>query len=204
MALSLNTKIRKCGNAVMTKVGIKFVFSIFGLGVITNNKCHLLSVTRNTIHLKKSIKEITMKKTIYASIMTGILALSFNAHAGNGAGGIIRVINQTGGDLYVTWSGVGCAGYEQELTVVCEIATIPSNQSQTYGYNWGVTTTWINVGTEMDVDEQNENEPVHACASTSEIPKKCIANHHVVSTNANDTNVCTIIQNEDNTYTTNC
>jgi len=58
MALSLNTKIRKCGNAVMIKVGIKFVFSIFGLGVIINNKCHLLSVTRNTIHLKNQLRKL--------------------------------------------------------------------------------------------------------------------------------------------------
>ena len=207
MALSLNTKIRKCGNAVMIKVGIKFVFSIFGLGVIINNKCHLLSVTRNTIHLKKSIKEITMKKTIYATIMAGILTLSFNAHAGSGAGGIIQVINRTGGDLLVTWSGIGCAEWTFDtMGAVCERSTIPSNQSQTYSYNWGTTETWLNIG--LTPPAEYIGNGVHPCAPSAiqyhGLARKCIADHHTVSTNANEVNTCTVTQNENNTYTTSC
>ena len=70
--------------------------------------------------------------------MSGILTLSLNSYAGSGAGGIIRVINQTGGDLYVTWSGIGCFDIVQQLWTVCEDAKISSNQSQTYKYNWGL------------------------------------------------------------------
>ena len=40
---------------------------------------------------------------------------------------------------------MGCSDVVDSLIFVCEAGNIPKGKEQVYGYNWGVTSTWINV-----------------------------------------------------------
>lgn len=138
------------------------------------------------------------KKQFKGAFIAGILAVLLGACTtettvenlkGSGVGGIIEIDNQTISNLYVTWSGTGCAGVTEGLSLVCETATIPSEASSAYGYNWGVTTTWLNVATSID-----SAADVHPCSSPlpPEQNEACIFDHYVVDTKANKTDRCVI------------
>ncbi|MBA5248301.1 MAG: hypothetical protein FE834_02010 [Gammaproteobacteria bacterium] len=118
----------------------------------------------------------------------------------SGAGGIIEVVNKTYSDLYVTWSGVGCAGIHEGLSLVCETGTIPPRGNQTYGYNWGVTTTWINIGTDIGTDGTHPCSPL---ASTF-LAQACIYNHHVIDTDAHKVDRCTVTYSKAKGYHMDC
>ncbi|MBT5574220.1 MAG: hypothetical protein HOJ97_02430 [Alphaproteobacteria bacterium] len=108
---------------------------------------------------------------------------------GSGAGGQILINNDTDRYIYVTWSGTGCAGIKQGLSLVCENAKIESGGSQLYKYNWGVTTTWINVADFLLEGGVSACSPL---AAKSVQEEHCLADHHVVKTKAHKTNTCDV------------
>jgi hypothetical protein len=105
---------------------------------------------------------------------------------GSGAGGAIVVYNDTYDIMDVTWSGAGCFGAAEGLTLVCETRKIQPRSSALYGYNWGVTETWINVGRLVD------SSGFHPCSAISPSKGACIADHKVVDTESGSTNECTV------------
>ena len=117
-----------------------------------------------------------------------------------GAGGIIEVANKTPSNLYVTWSGVGCMGVGEGLSLVCRTGTIPSGGNQTYEYDWGVTATWINVGTHIG---DGDTHPCSPLASTS-LARSCLYDHFDVSTKAHKVDLCTILYLKESGYHINC
>ncbi len=103
---------------------------------------------------------------------------------GSGAGGTITIMNNTLHDIYVTWSGSGCAGATWGLDLVCEKAKFTRYtpyQRQTYKYNWGVTGTWVNIASAIE----HTNKPIgdlHPCSDMSGMQDACIFDHKSVTT----------------------
>ncbi|GFO72875.1 hypothetical protein BJAS_P3411 [Bathymodiolus japonicus methanotrophic gill symbiont] len=111
---------------------------------------------------------------------------------GTGAGGTITIMNNSGHDAYITWSGSGCAGAAWGLTVVCEKAKFTRYtpyQRQTYKYNWGVTRTWVNVATALDHSNKAIGD-IHPCSAMSTIKDACVFDHKVVDTYADYETYC--------------
>ena len=79
--------------------------------------------------------------------LVAISIFSISAQAGSGAGGIIKIINNTDVTLKVGWGGLGCFGSYFPFNMICEGMDLEPNQEYTYSYNWGVTETWINAET---------------------------------------------------------
>ena len=111
---------------------------------------------------------------------------------GTGAGGTITIMNNSDHDVYITWSGAGCAGSTWGLTLVCEKAKftryIPY-QRQTYKYNGGVTETWVNVATDL----QHTDKPIgdiHPCSVMSDMKDACVFDHKDVTTYGNYETYC--------------
>ena len=119
-----------------------------------------------------------------------LVSISSSALAGSGAGGIIRVENLTKEDIRVSWSGTGCVGISGGLTVVCEDLILKPEEGYTYKYNWGVTSTWINIA-------RNSYTETHGCAfgHLNVGDDLCIADHHRITTVAYDTHICRLREN---------
>ncbi|MCU7888904.1 MAG: hypothetical protein KZQ59_12320 [Candidatus Thiodiazotropha sp. (ex Lucinoma aequizonata)] len=66
------------------------------------------------------------------------LLVASPAKAGTGAGGIIKVINQYDETILLQYRAAACFPY-------CESVVLPPGYYFTYGYNWGVTTTWVTI-----------------------------------------------------------
>lgn len=106
--------------------------------------------------------------------------LSGEATAGSGDGGQIRFFNDSSVPVNVTFSGVGCAGAYYGLTLVCDTEIVQPGKSAEYKYNWGVTTTWINV----QARPGEHTWKTWAPCSPSGSSKLCFLNHETISTNA--------------------
>ncbi|SFV88470.1 hypothetical protein MNB_SUP05-SYMBIONT-5-646 [hydrothermal vent metagenome] len=151
------------------------------------------------------------KKSFKYLLIIGVLSIFLGACTYNdkpknetsikgGAGGIIKVVNETEGNLYVTWSGVGCTGITEGLGLVCAIGTTRPANSQIYEYDWGVTTTWLNIGIAMGMVD------THACSPIAGafLAKSCIFNHFVVDTKAYKVDRCTVTHSKTNGYHMKC
>lgn len=111
-----------------------------------------------------------------------------NTKVGGGAGGIIKIINNSDYDVHATWSGTGCTKVAEGLSLVCATGTIASGNESTYGYNWGVSTTWLNIGNELGTDGTHPCSPL----ASEFLAKGCIFDHRDVDTKADDVSTCTI------------
>ena len=120
--------------------------------------------------------------------LLGLLFINSESVAGSGAGGRIQVENQTGENISVTWSGVGCAGGYKYITLVCQGAEISPGGEYSYGYNWGVTETWLNIAT------QGADIKVHRCLEIllDVLENECTFEHHTVDTDAWKTDICVL------------
>lgn len=102
-------------------------------------------------------------------------------YAGSGAGGIIKFFNDSGRAVSITFSGVGCADVYGTLTSVCEGHDwVGPGETRLYKYNWGVTTTWMNVQTPREEWSQGEAPCTYTNKSST-----CFAGHKITSTDAN-------------------
>ena len=106
--------------------------------------------------------------------------LSGEAMAGSGDGGQIRFFNDSSVPVNVTFSGVGCAGVYYGLTVVCDTENVQPGKSAEYKYNWGVTTTWVNV----QAPSGENTWKAWAPCSSSGSSRLCFLDHKTISTNA--------------------
>lgn len=113
-------------------------------------------------------------------ILLPLALLSGEAMAGSGAGGQIRFFNDSSVPVSVTFSGVGCAGGYYGLTVVCDTEVVQPGKNTEYKYNWGVTTTWINVQAPYGDNTWKTWAPCSSSGSSS----LCFLDHKTISTNA--------------------
>jgi hypothetical protein len=74
-----------------------------------------------------------------------MVAVSPLAIGGSGAGGKIRVYNNSSKTIHVTFSGWGCGGVINQISRACASKTISPGGKGEYKYNWGVTTTYITI-----------------------------------------------------------
>lgn len=133
-----------------------------------------------------------MKLLIKAALIISCISVSY-ADAGR-----IIVINRSGIDLMVTWSGTGCWKQEVKLNLVCTHATLSNNITGDYAYPWGVTTTWLNIGI-AGKGTTGATINMHPCsyAATAEMDQYCLFDHHVIDTDAWKMDECTITREND-------
>lgn len=118
---------------------------------------------------------------------------------GNGDGGIIRVINKTDSLLDISWSGEGCLANIQDMYEVCAAVDVPPAGEYTWGYGWGGTITWLNIGI-----KPSDRLP-HPCAQSAYSEEKCLFDHMNVDTTAHKLMVCTLTgSNKDSSIKANC
>lgn len=148
--------------------------------------------------IKTTLIKLDIIKSMSIILICSLLLSS--VQAGSGAGGIIRVKNETDKEIWVTWSGTGCAGTAGSITLVCEDSFIKGGKERTYKYNWGVTDTWLNISIAGDKKH-------NFCYAVYEGTMKhlCIVNHYEVDTKAWKTDVCVIKNREGkDKYVINC
>ena len=130
--------------------------------------------------------------------LTSLIFMSYIgvSNAGSGAGGAITFVNDTNEDMHITWSAVGCAGINADLTFVCQASLVAKHDSKNYKYNWGVTDTWLNVGLHKQYS--------HPCSSGKAKNSDCKFEHYIVGTTAWKTDICTIKKWENEHYSITC
>lgn len=112
---------------------------------------------------------------------------SGNKFYSGGAAGTISVRNSTDKTLLVTYSGLGCDGAGFGLGLVCGYGVLEPDQISHWDYGWGVTTTWINIA------GNGYSKTTSACGNATNMPSYknyCFIDHHVVSTDAHETDDC--------------
>lgn len=139
----------------------------------------------------------TLIIAIILVIFLSVTFMIFNpAYAGSGAGGIIKVENNSQHDLKVVWSGLGCGGSDGGLVLVCEVKVIKAYESYTYRYNWGVTETWFYaIGANNEYTLRCEYEDREECWKERE---------RTVETDAWITDICGITDDPNHLFNINC
>ena len=131
-----------------------------------------------------------MKNKSIVILLLSMVIATTKVFAGSGAGGEITFVNSTPTPMRITWSGVGCAGDSGMLSLVCEEKVIKPNGSFHYRYNWGVTTTWVNIS----IFDPVANESTNPCAafSGSKGEDRCIYDHQEIETDSYENDLCVL------------
>ncbi|MCP3850968.1 MAG: hypothetical protein GY694_12130 [Gammaproteobacteria bacterium] len=136
------------------------------------------------------------KTTTYVPFLLFLASMIFSglASAGSGAGGIIKVVNSSSYKVQVAFQGLGCAGCYKSLCTVCKTTVLNAGSSTTYKYNWGVSSTWLNIANYHSEYSDGNTWPCETAESDSE----CLMKHKTVSTKAYHTKTCTLTDKSGN------
>ncbi len=136
------------------------------------------------------------KATTYVPFLLFLASVIFSglATAGDGAGEIIKVINSSSYKVQVAFQGEGCDGCYKSMCFVCKTTVLNTGASTTYEYNWGVTTTWVDIANYHSEYGNGDTWPCETAESDSE----CLMKRKTVSTKAYHTKTCTLTDKSGN------
>lgn len=131
-----------------------------------------------------------MKKLLTLSTTMILLSsLVFStAYAGSGAGGKVRIINNSNEDIDVIWGGFGCFDVLGDVLFSCNREVIKKSSEKRFNYSWGVFNKWVSIGKMPLYGAKSTN---HACGEVfNSDNKNCLIKKRKMRTKSWETTTC--------------